>query len=285
MGNLRKSSYTYDFKEIFLSIIPAQTPGSENTNTIRLISQPVAFYVHWPSKKDVSQKENKLVKIPFPDADLSKRPTRICSTQITAEGPQEDPNCPWCKLGYSRQLRFMANIISRDNNKVMIIDIPSDIVKSIHGWVEGAIEEGLDNTDPAAWDLPAPDFRIKAVRQNGGSIDWTTSATNKHKKLTQEDLDLIRAINPEAKTDEEALKLYPLDLFTKPTPLLTDAEESSSNEEREETRRPVQRDTSEPSRVVDPYSDSDDFDDDEEEISPIKIQANTVDDDDDDDDW
>lgn len=43
MGNLRKSSYTYDFKEIFLSIIPAQTPGSENTNTIRLISQPVAF--------------------------------------------------------------------------------------------------------------------------------------------------------------------------------------------------------------------------------------------------
>ena len=80
------------------------------------------------------------------------------------------------------------------------------------------------------------------------------------------------------------MKLYPLDLFTKPTPLLTDAEESSSNEEREKHVGPC-NDTSEPSRVVDPYSDSDDFDDDEEEISPIKIQANTVDDDDDDDDW
>ena len=42
MGNLRKSSYTYDFKEIFLSLFQHKL-GSENTNTIRLISQPVAF--------------------------------------------------------------------------------------------------------------------------------------------------------------------------------------------------------------------------------------------------
>ncbi len=291
-GNLqRKSSFingNINFKEVFLRITPDRTPGSETTNVVRLISQPNAYYVHWANKKDPDA-DNKLVKVSFPDSELSNRPTRICSSQITENGLKEDPNCPWCKLGYSRQLRFMVNVISRDNNKVMILDAPTNVINDIHAWVEGAQDEELENTDPSSWNKPAPDFRIKAVRKNGGSIEWTTSATNKHKKLTEEDLDLIRAINPDAVTDEEALKLYPLEVFTKPTPILTEANaRPSSNDEEEEEERPrrqVQRDTSESTKVSDPYSDSDDInDDDEEDIKPIKIRAGE-DEDDDDDDW
>lgn len=284
----RKSSFmngNIDFKEVFLRITPDRTPGSETTNVVRLISQPYAYYVHWANKKEPGG--TKLIKENFPDSEFTKKPTRNCSTQITENGVKEDPNCPWCKLGYSRQLRFMINVISRDNNKVMILDAPMNVINDISAWVEGAQEEGLDNVDPSAWDKPAPDFRIKAVRKNGGSIEWTTTSTNKLKKLTEEDLKLIRAINPEAETDEEALTLYPLEMFVKPTPLITEGyAKNSDNDDNEEevAARPMKRDTSESKNVLDPYSDSDDIDDDEE-IEPIKIRSTDDDDDDDDDDW
>ncbi len=287
-GNLqRKSGFinnNIDFKDVFLRITPDRTPGSETTNVVRLISQPNAYYVHWANKKEPGG--TKLIKENFPDAEFTKRPTRICSTQITEDGVKEDPNCPWCKLGYSRQLRFMINVISRDNNKVMILDAPTNVINDIFAWVEGAEEEELENIDPSSWDKPAPDFRIKAVRKNGGSIEWTTTSTNKRKKLSEEDLELIRAINPDAKTDEEALKLYPLEIFTKPTPILSeDISRRSSDDEEKEQPITMRRDTSESKNISDPYSDSDDIDDDEE-IEPIKIKSSSVvDDDDDDDDW
>ena len=218
---------------------------------------------------------------------MNRRKTRVCFSTI---GPDnkivDDPNCPWCQMGYSRQLRFMVNVISRDNGgKLMILDAPPDVINDVFEWVEAAEEDELENTDPSAWDKPAPDFRIKATRMNGGSIQWRTTATTKLRKLTEDDLNAIRAINPDAKNDEEALKLYPLETFTRPTPLKTDAnvansDSNSSSVDNDDNNEDIYAETKSSyskAAVINPYSDSDDdSEEDEDDIEPIRVTKSVM---------
>jgi hypothetical protein len=264
-----------NFKDLFLRITPDKGEGNETTNTVRFLECPNAYLVHWPYKKG---DDNKLAKTSFPDSDDVKKPNRVCHATINAKGKiEENANCPWCQMGYSKQLRYMVNVISRENGKVMILDAPPDVINAVYEWVETAMEEDADNCDPSSWEAPTPDFRIKSTRKHGGSIDWRCTPTTKQNKLQTADLELIRQANPTAETDEDALKLYDVNLFTKPSqfggtaPVREVAKTvlAEVEEEEDELEAPVKPAVK--ASQGNAYSDSDP-DDDDEDVQPVSTK-------------
>lgn len=302
--SVNRTGSNVDFKELFLRPTPDRAPGSESVNTVRFLERPTAYLVHWGNKRTQG---GEFQRVAFPDADQSNRPNRVCFSKVNADGSiKEDPDCPWCQMGYSRQRRFMVNVVSRENERVMVLDTTQEIIASVLEWCETAEEEDI-NSDPSSWDEPAPDFRIKAKRQQGNSIKWRVTATQKTSPIGEEEKEMVRQMNPEADTDEEALKLFPVETLTKPTPLSGSEPPKSADDDEEygddplnddkpsapEKKKPAKKKAAK--KPVEPedddedegnaYEDSDpDVDESKETLKPISLDDDE-DEDDDFDDW
>jgi len=237
--NMNANRGGIDFNELFLRLYVDKEQGSFASYTIRFLEVPTPVLVHWGKKRVKGPDGKNILKdAPFPDAEFNRSKSRnsFCKIDEETGKPIEDPNCPWTSRGYSRQLRYLCNVLDRETGTVRILDAPATVLDQIQNFVEKMEAKGKV-LDPSSWTDSVPDFDITVTRtsRKGGTDYKVTPDLTNIGPLSESDLDAITALNPDAKTKEEALKLWPIAPWSKPTPLATgspsEAEEEDDDEE------------------------------------------------------
>jgi hypothetical protein len=227
-----------DFKELFLRPQAPKNEGEKNTYVVRFLENPHPYLVHW-NRRTVNDKPKKVEF--FDGSDDYRKINRNCFGSLGPEGEQVGTDtCIWCKQGYHKQLRYMVNVIDytdKKNPRVRILDAPRSVLEAVANWVEAVYESEGEYIDPSSWDEEVPQFMITVERtSSAGGVNYSVSTSPKSRPLTEQELELIRDLNPDATTDDEALKLHEIERWIAPTKPRTDIhgnalaeEEKSSN--------------------------------------------------------
>ena len=222
-----------DFKELFLRPQAPKGTGEKNTYVVRFLENPHPYLVHW-NRKTINDKP---AKVDFFDgSDEYRKINRNCFGSMDADGEQVGyDKCPWCKAGYHKQLRYMVNVIDytdRKNPRIRILDAPRSVMEEVANWVEAVYETEGDYIDPSAWDADVPQFVISVEKtSSSGGVKYSVSASSKSRPMTESELELVRDLNPDATTDDDALKLHEIDRWIQATKPRTDAHGNALPEE------------------------------------------------------
>jgi len=222
-----------DFKELFLRPQAPKNEGEKNTYVVRFLENPHPYLVHW-NRRTVNEKPKKVEF--FDGSDDYRKINRNCYGTIDADGEQVGTDdCIWCKQGYHKQLRYMVNVIDytdKKNPKVRILDAPRSVLEAVANWVENVMEQEEEYIDPSLWDSDVPQFMITVERiADRGGVKYSVSTSPKSRSLTEQELELIRDLNPDASTDDEALKLHDIERWVQPTKPRTDIHGNALEEE------------------------------------------------------
>jgi len=245
-----------DFKELFLRPAAPKSEGERNTYVVRFLENPHPYLVHW-NRRTVNDKPKKVEF--FDGSDDYRKINRNCFGTIDEEGSMVGTDdCVWCKQGYHKQLRYMVNVIDytdKKNPKVRILDAPRSVLEGVANWVQSVYEQEEEFIDPSSWDTDVPTFMITVERiSSGGGVKYDVNPSPKARPLSEVELNLVRDLNPDASTDDEALKLHDVERWITPTKPRTDLD-----------GHPIEEDevSSKKSRA---YDDVDDEDEDDDEV-------------------
>lgn len=191
-------------KAEFVNLKPDAAKG-ETVRYLRIIGFPIRFR-QFTDKKRKEGEKNVTYKVPFPDADLNSNFTRI--------GTENDPaygECPWTKLGYVGSWRFAVNVLERQGDGTSVVKILEKggmIFNEFMKYETNNRETNTENPDddPQCVMLGgavAHDVKIKAKvnAQALGGVEYVVSVSPKVSKLTDEEIELLRAVG--APKDEE----------------------------------------------------------------------------------
>lgn len=228
-----------DFKALFLRPEAPKNEGDKNTYVVRFLENPHPYLVHW-NRRTVNDKPKKVEF--FDGSDDYRKINRNCFGTLDEEGEQVGTEgCIWCKQGYHKQLRYMVNVIDytdKKNPRVRILDAPRSVLEGVANWVQSVYEQEDEYIDPSAWDKDAPQFMITVERiSSGGGVKYDVNASPKMRPLTDEELGLIRDLNPDASTDDEALKLHDIERWIVPTKPRTDLHGNPIEDEDESPKK------------------------------------------------
>jgi len=245
-----------NFKELFLRPAAPKSEGERNTYVVRFLENPHPYLVHW-NRRTVNDKPKKVEF--FDGSDDYRKINRNCFGTIDEEGSMVGTDdCVWCKQGYHKQLRYMVNVIDytdKKNPKVRILDAPRSVLEGVANWVQSVYEQEEEFIDPSSWDTDVPTFMITVERiSSGGGVKYDVNPSPKARPLSEVELNLVRDLNPDASTDDEALKLHDVERWITPTKPRTDLD-----------GHPIEEDevSSKKSRA---YDDVDDEDEDDDEV-------------------
>lgn len=187
-------------KDIIVNLSVREVP--KVTRKLRLIGtaceyaeiQP--YTAVWSLDKKTGKKKRDWVKTPFPDAALNAAPTRI--------GHDEEDKCPWRAAGFRVNRRFVQRCLEEqeDGTWVHKILVKGPLVfDKFTDWEEGQREELADNPDqPISTFLggrSAPAVKVVAKFDDTkmGDVDYTVHVGPKDMVLTEEHINLLRAVH------------------------------------------------------------------------------------------
>ena len=139
-GNSGKSNI--DFDMLFLRPRAPENVGGENAYQVKILQKPCPYMVHWPNKTQDKERTD----APFFDAEFSNKKSRNCHKAFVRDKVSgklvldNETECPWCKKGYNKQLKYMVNVYDRDAKAVRILDIPGIILDGIGNKIRVAKE-------------------------------------------------------------------------------------------------------------------------------------------------
>ncbi len=261
----RPSGNRTNWKDVYVDLKPTdfnpKSGKTEKVKRLRLIGLPIIYVEHNNRKQGLDANDpKKWVQTPFPDGDVNRSFTRICT--------EDDPDygaCPWCKLGFQPRTVYAINCIDRDDQKVKILQKGSTIFKefakvekSNAELNEEALKEEPDlDAESLLWTYAggpgAQDFRLKAESDEKalGGVAYSVNVvplrpgTSVAPPLTEEEVEKLRAAgelseedtakllesNPELKSKPEWFYRlgFPLEKMHAPTRLRT--EEASTTTE------------------------------------------------------
>jgi hypothetical protein len=262
-------SFNVDYSELFLRPQAPKEMNGEATYTVRFLEPPTPVFVHWPQKRD--PKTKKTFGFDFPDKEFSKKPNRISFCKVDDKGDiVEDPNCPWTKAGYIRQLRYYVNVIDRNENKVRILDCPSTVMEKVSKFIE-AQERKNKKCDPSSWDEATYDFDIIAKRtsSNAGVEYSVVPDPSSYAALSRDDKKLISSLPINEGRAADELKLWDIAPFIKPSVVLTASSNESSDIEEEDSLEDIKRAARASNRSDDVFADPSESDEGELDLSSL----------------
>lgn len=204
-----------------------------DTLIARIIGRPLEFIAHWPrvyKGKDEDGKvkyENKN----FPDdEERNGKPVRICGDPTPISERKKDMKtyvsntvCPWCKLrfqGFLGSERYLINIIDRSDGLAKMLEIPPSAYQELCRITEEykkLMPKGPGNVNGKVYDvkfqsIPGkngfPEWKVEFV-----TVDLDDPEGKTLKELSEEDINALKAINPNATTEEEQLRGYDLPMW------------------------------------------------------------------------
>ena len=240
-----------EFSDLFLRPkAPDKKTDEPNRYRFRILQKPHPYVIHWQNKND---EDNNRIEVPFPDAEWSRKSSRNCHKSIVRDKSgrlvlDKETDCPWCKMGYTAQLKYMLNVYDRVTKSVRILDVTSKIIDDIGKEIRVKKQEEDIIIRPENWEEPSPDFVIISSRSQdksnnrfggGGGVEHKVSVLSKMQSIDQEIIDAIASFNPKAKEECEDIMdyrrfLHPLERWVAPDEVQT----AESAEERKNARAP-----------------------------------------------
>ena len=194
----------------------------------RIVGDYALFIPHWPRKESGVDENGKPAwkQADFPDAaERNYKPTRVCTDETPARERAKDMDkylsktkCPWCRLkyqGYDGKIRYAFNFIMHPQNICRIIELPPKamgIIGSIYN------DPDLEDIIPehGIGSLTEKTFELEIHRQTSNEWDIDIHFNKKLPLqesmvgLTEEDLEALRKINPDAENEEDLLRGHDL---------------------------------------------------------------------------
>lgn len=225
-GSSRKST-----KGHWMYMEGAPEPG--NTYRVRFLSNPedhnnpYRFYAHYPRIPD-GKDENGRTKWKqgeFPDSASKTWSKRVCTDPYAKEEGRES-NCPWCRLGFQRSPRWLSILIDRASGEVKYYEMPKSVFDGVKLWWKQNYDDFAGG--PGSMEDETPDFNITLII-GGTTPKYTCLATQKSRRLTDEDLAALAAFNSEATTEEEKYSLPDLTQVIRPSYMDEDVQRACFN--------------------------------------------------------
>lgn len=200
----QQSGTRIDYKE---TMVQLKAEAGQDVRTLRLIGFPLKYREHSPNKRGAEKGE--WIKFPFPDADLNKSFSRICTENEAAYG-----ECPWCKMGYKTSTKFAQNVLERQSDgtsKVKILDKGATVFDRIAEFENNNKELNSDNGDNDLCTLLgaeiAHDIKVKVKSTSGGvvNVEYGVVVNPKVTKVTAAEIELIRAAGAPSAEEKEAI--------------------------------------------------------------------------------
>jgi hypothetical protein len=184
----RKSYQKTNFADMMVNL--SVKDKKQVTRKIRLVGVPCPITEY--TDKKYTDVKGKTVKVPFPDAHLDKRFTRIGNS---------DPNqCAWAKLGYVSTTQWVQNVLERTEDGEWVVKIlkkGKSIFQEFVKWEKGRQEEeDLDASDAVFSGVQNSHcFRIVATAtglEPPLSVEYRVTAESKPTELTEDMIELLR---------------------------------------------------------------------------------------------
>jgi hypothetical protein len=199
----------------------------------RMIGPYMEFIAHWPRlDKGERDEKGKIVwaNVAFPDAkDRNYKPTRICTDDTPADVRAKDldaylstTKCPWCRLkfqGYHGSIRYAINIVNRGDNTCRVLELPPTAFAKLWELREKYLKlmpKGLNDIKGRVFDLT---FKINDLKNQWtvepviNMEDAEATIADSLLSLTDEDIEILKKINPDAKNEEDYLRGHDLETW------------------------------------------------------------------------
>ena len=189
--------------------------------TLRLIGDAVGFRAAQAKKRNETDPKAPLVPTDFPDKELNRSFTRICN-----DDPKQDY---WTQEGYVSTQRYAINVIERGTDgapdSIKILEKGKTIFEEFtnkENFNKGLNAELAKNGKPLLWEEyggeDAPDWVITATYTPGqiGNVTYTVNVMPYTSKITEEEIELLKATGQLSKEQLAAIRAENPDLATKP---------------------------------------------------------------------
>ena len=178
-------------KEILVNTSVYNGEPEEITRTLRLVGESVIFYEVQPKKWN--DEEKKWKEHEFPDAELTKAPTRI--------GADDIASCPWAKMGFQRVKKYAQRCFEQQEDKTWVHKIlvkGTTVFQPLIVWEEGRREERGDDPSISCFlgGDKAPLVRVKAKHNPDvvGKTEYIVTVGSAEHQLTEEMINMMKAI-------------------------------------------------------------------------------------------
>ena len=180
-----------NLKDILVNTSVYKGEVKEITKTLRLVGESMCFYEVQNKKWDDSQK--KWVEHEFPDAHLTKAPTRI--------GADAKEDCPWAKMGFQRVKKYAQKCFELQEDKTWVHKIlvkGTTVFTPFISWEDGRRDELGDDPNISHFlgGDKAPNVRVKAKYNPSvvGKTEYVITVGASDNDLTEDMINMMKAI-------------------------------------------------------------------------------------------
>ncbi len=197
-----------DFPKLRDILVDLSVKDSPKVNRkLRLIGFPIMFMEYNDKKRTGEKSDNKndykTVRVPFCDADVNRKITRIGH-----ENPQE---CYWKAQGYIGSRKFAIRCLEEQEDGTWVPKIlckgPA-VFNEFATWEQGRVEEDEDGLSSFLGGINAPTVRVQATKDTSklGGVDYKVFVGSKDMPITEEIIEQLRAIQEPSADELNALR-------------------------------------------------------------------------------